>query len=91
MILRRTACQRESKIRMLAFDQLPRSIRDFMNESSCDFPPVDVLNYYVQKGETVTLKHLRESERVRREQFRAREVATVESAGKSFRSYVIHG
>lgn len=74
MILRRTACPRESKIRMLAFDRLPRSIRDLMNDSFCDFPPVDVLNYYVQKGEMATLKHLRESERHRCE---AREVTVV--------------
>ena len=53
----------QSRIRMLAFDQLPRSIRDFMNESACDFPPVDVLNHLARNGEAATLKHLRASER----------------------------
>jgi hypothetical protein len=52
-----------SRIRMLAFDQLPKSIRDLMNESACDFPPVDVLNYFVRNGEAKTIANLKASEK----------------------------
>lgn len=56
------------KITMLAFDQLPKSIRDLMNESACDFPPVDVLNYLVRNGEARTIANLKASEERARSQ-----------------------
>jgi hypothetical protein len=56
------------KATMRAFDQLPRSIRDLMNESPCDFPPVDVLDYFVRNGEARTIAHLKASEERARSQ-----------------------
>lgn len=52
----------ESKIRMLAFDKLSRSVRDALNDSPCDFSPVQVLNYFVKHGEAATLDFIRDLE-----------------------------
>jgi hypothetical protein len=52
----------ESKIRMLAFDKLPQAVRDALNDSIYDFPPVQVLNYFTKHGEHATLSYIRNLE-----------------------------
>ena len=44
---------------MLAFDKLPRPVRDFLNDARCDFPPVDVLHFWMQNGEQATIRALK--------------------------------
>ncbi len=57
-----------SKDKMRAFDALPRSIRDVLNQSPCNFSPMEVLSYLHRHGEEKTLQHIHASERARLEQ-----------------------
>ncbi len=75
----------ESRIRMLAFDRLPRRVRDFMNASHADFPPIDVLNHFVQHGEAATLAKLRSSETQAVRAYRSSLEGTIRGAADSFR------
>ncbi len=54
-----------SKEKMRVFDALPRSIRDVLNESPCNFSPVEVSSYLRRHGEEKTIQHLHASERLR--------------------------